>query len=89
MPRGQSATSEQRRLASVRLVFFVFFIVIAFKLFDLQVLNRQLYTGLAAGQHDALAKLVPDRGSISVQDPLSQQKIYPVAVNQALNFAFA
>ncbi len=89
MPRGQPATSEVRRLAWVRLVFFVFFVVITFKLFDLQVLNYGLYAGLAAGQHDTLARLVPERGSIAVQDPLSEQKTYPVAVNQPLNFVFA
>jgi len=89
MPRGEGATYELRRLAWVRLVFFVFFAVITLKLFDLQVLNYGLYAGLAAGQHDTLAHLVPERGSILVQDPLSQQKTYPVAVNQTLNFVSA
>jgi cell division protein FtsI/penicillin-binding protein 2 len=77
-----------RRLAFIRLVFFVFFSLIVLQLFNLQVINRKLYADLASGQHNILAQLVPERGGIYVQDPLSDNKIYPVAVNKQLNFVY-
>jgi cell division protein FtsI/penicillin-binding protein 2 len=78
-----------RRLAFVRLVFFVFFILITLQLFNLQVVNHELYADLASGQHNILSQLIPERGEIYVQDPLSESKVYPVAVNKQLNFVYA
>lgn len=89
MPRNQSEVTSVRRLAFVRLVFFVFFILITLQLFNLQIINHELYADLASGQHNILSQLIPERGEIYVQDPLSEGKIYPVAVNKQLNFVYA
>ncbi len=89
MPRSQPVARSLRRLALVRLVFFVLFGVITLQLFNLQVINHGTYEALASGQHDLVAELAPSRGQIYVQDPLLQRATFPVAVNQALNFVYA
>ena len=89
MARGEQVTLPSRRLAIVRLVFFIFFSFIVLRLFQLQVLNHTFYAALASGQHDLFYKLMPKRGEVFVQDPLSKGKQSPVAINQYLNLVYA
>lgn len=89
MARGQGSTSPTRRLAFVRLVFFVFLVIITWRLFQLQVLAGSYYRGLAAGQHDLFSRLIPERGAIYVQDPLAPGGLAPAAVNQQRTLVYA
>ncbi|MEK7496675.1 MAG: penicillin-binding protein 2 [Patescibacteria group bacterium] len=74
----------QSRLALVRLAFFIFFAIIILRLFEVQVLDQSLYAALASNQHDVLAELFPVRGNILTRDSLSENGVYPVAVNRKL-----
>ena len=50
----------------------------------MQVLDQSLYAALASNQHDVLAELFPVRGNILTRDSLSENGVYPVAVNRKL-----
>ncbi len=89
MPQIVNKNLSAYRLASIRLVFLVFFIIIAVRLFELQIVDYKFYNALASGQHDILAKLLPTRGEIFTADPLSLGQRTPVAVNRYLNFIYA
>ncbi len=89
MARGQEDYLPRRRLAFVRLAFFVFFLIIAWRLFQLQVLSAGHYQRLAQGQHDLYSQLVPERGEVFIQDPLSPTKLAPAAVNRQRYLVFA
>src|SRR3989344_5214840 len=82
------ASSAVKRLAVIRLVFFIFIGVLIFRLYELQVGERAFYEALASGQHDLLADLLPERGEILVQDTLTNS-LYPVATNLTLGQVYA
>ena len=82
------ASSAVKRLAVIRLVFFIFIGVLIFRLYELQVGERAFYEALASGQHDLLADLLPERGEILVQDSLTNS-LYPVATNLTLGQVYA
>lgn len=82
MARGQPGPLPTRRLAFVRLVFFIFLLVIGWRLFQLQVLSAGHYQDLAQGQHELYSQLIPERGEVYIQDPLAQSKLAPAAVNR-------
>lgn len=86
--QSQTASSAIKRLALIRVVFFVFIGLLILRLYELQVGERSFYEALASGQHDLLSQLLPERGEILVQDPLSD-KLYPVATNVTLKQVYA
>jgi cell division protein FtsI (penicillin-binding protein 3)/stage V sporulation protein D (sporulation-specific penicillin-binding protein) len=77
-----------RRLAVVRLFFFLFIFLLIFRLYQLQISAHDLYSDLASGQHKLLAELMPERGEIFVSDPLSRDN-YPIASNITLSLVYA
>ncbi len=89
MSLSQATLQLTNRLYLVRLVFFIFLLVIVYKLGSLQILHYDFYSALASRQHDILSKLIPERGQIFVQDSTAGGKIYPVAVNRPLKLLFA
>ncbi len=89
MPRSEGTSSPAWRLAIVRLVFFVFLMFIVVRLFELQVVNYNFYSAMASGQHDILAKLVPTRGEIFVNDPLAPETHTPIVLNKYLTLVYA
>ncbi len=89
MPMSQPTLQLTGRLYIIRLVFFIFLLVIVYKLGSLQILHYDFYSALASRQHDILSKLIPERGQIFVQDSTASGKIYPVAVNRPLKLLFA
>ena len=89
MPPGRSDNKRLARVGLVRVVFFVFLLVIIGKLIQLQVIEGSFYTALASRQHDIFTKLIPERGKIFVQDGSNADKLFPVAVNQPLKLLFA
>ena len=88
MGRG-TPQPERRRLAAVRFGFGLGFTLIALRLFSVQVLSHGTYDLLAAGQHDLLAKLLPERGEMYAHDALSPTGRSPVAVNRSLHLVYA
>jgi cell division protein FtsI/penicillin-binding protein 2 len=64
---------------------------IIFKLFDLQVLNYELYYNLASGQHQVFSLLEPARGRIFIQNDQASKnnQLYPMATNKNFALLFA
>jgi len=89
MARGDLNSGVVKRLAFVRLVFFVFLTAITLRLFELQVMDYSLYAALASGQHDLWKQLIPERGEILAQDKFSPNKEVPISVNRNLNLIYA
>ena len=63
--------------------------LIIFKLFDLQVLNYELYYSLASDQHQIYNLLAPERGRIFTQNDKAGNQLYPIATNKNFYILFA
>jgi len=74
-----SAQSARFRILKIFFLFAV--LVIAWRLFVLQILAHRYYAELASGQQDVFQKIEPSRGEIFFSDSKSGQ-LYPLAVNQ-------
>src|SRR3989338_4316625 len=64
---------------------------IIYKLFNLQVLNYELYYNLASNQHQIYNLLEPERGRIFIQndDQGAANQLYPMATNKNFYLLFA
>ena len=73
-------------LSRWRLVVAIIFLLLgslAYKLFSVQIKQCDLYTALAASQHQVSSQLKPDRGKIYFTENINgQEKLYPVATNK-------
>lgn len=76
------------RLPYLRLGLVFVFVVIIVRLFVLQVLSHDFYSGLASGQRDLFSKLSPTRGDIYVRDT-GKDELYPVATNAIFYVLYA
>lgn len=92
-PRNDVGNSGDRRLKLLRVIIFLFAGIIALRLFSLQVLGRDFYSALAAGQHEIYKALFPERGKIWMQEvgaaDSSDKNLYPLATNQSLYLVYA
>lgn len=79
------------RLNLIIAIIFLLAGLIIFKLFDLQILNHELYYDLASSQHRAFSLLEPERGRIFIQDNAagSPGRLYPIATNKVFHLLFA
>lgn len=70
------------------LLVFVFLIagLIVARLFSLQIIKHGFYTALAQNQHEVLAKLIPRRGEIFIQE--KNNVWHPLAVNRDFQTVF-
>lgn len=72
------------------LVFFIglFFAIIIFRLFSLQILKHSFYKALAISQHDIFQTIDPPRGEIFMKDRYtdndSRSSLFPTAINRGL-----
>lgn len=85
---------ERMRLRDPRLVIIAVvgglaWITIIARLFTMQVLQRDWYSGLAAGQRELVAQLVPERGEIIVHDRRHPNGRFPIATNRRTYTIFA
>ncbi|TAL20524.1 penicillin-binding protein 2 [Patescibacteria group bacterium] len=62
-------------------------LVLAFRLFMLQVVSHSFYEALASNAHEIFSKLTPERGSIFLRD--QDGKLYPAAANRDTFVIFA
>lgn len=86
--RTKRSTSTDRRLEVFRYFLVVFACVIAIKLFFVQVFDYQFYKALANGQREIFRELIPERGTIYLQD-FKDKKIIPIATNEQRSFIYA
>ena len=77
------------------LVFFIgiVFVIIAFRLFSLQVLEHSTYKTLAENQHQIFQTVISTRGEIFMKDKYtdsdSRALLFPVAINKDLWMVYA
>lgn len=76
------------RLPYLRLGLVFVFVVIIVRLFALQVLSHDFYSGLASGQRDLFSKLSPTRGDIYARERYKDE-LYPVATNAIFYVLYA
>lgn len=81
-------TFQRKRIGIFFGLVFVFFAVIIFRLFDLQVLKNSYYLSLAKGQHWMTRKIPAKRGQIYARDLKSGEK-YLLATNKTLSMVYA
>lgn len=70
-------------------VIFLFAFAIAARLFNVQVLNYDLYAARAGQQHDIERELMPERGRIFVRSGDEGTALYPLAANKELALIYA
>src|SRR3990167_4943329 len=63
-------------------------VLIIGRLFQLMILQHDFYTALAAGAHEVYAKLIPERGSVLIQDSRTGEE-YPLAINRDVFVVYA
>jgi len=86
------AKQNKKKFADIRLTFFIFivlffFLLIGFKLFWLQVIQKDFYKKLASGQHQILRELIPERGEIFMQ--AKDGSLQALAQNRQLYMVYA
>lgn len=79
----------ERRLQALRAVFICGALVVAAKLFAIQVLSHGFYLALASGQHGIFEELFPERGDIYMGDRDAKNGLYPAATNENLTLVYA
>lgn len=70
------------RITFLKMLFFVLVLMVISRLFYLQVLRYDYYESQAQIQHSSLEEIVPNRGTIYVQDTKNNNALLPVAQNQ-------
>jgi len=81
---------KQGRIKFLAIFFIVFAVVIAVKLFYLQIFRGSFYEALAVGQHELYQKLFPERGSIYViENNGGKQTLFPLVTNRELHMLYA
>lgn len=86
--KSQTKDSVSNRLKILRIGLCLFAGIIAFRLFTLQVIQGGFYSALASGQHRLYEELIPERGTVYIQD-LKDGEIYPAATNVDMAFIYA
>src|SRR3990167_3741890 len=87
--RHLNRSSRLDRLTILTALIFGFAAVLLARLFTLQVMAHGFYETLAQGQHAISQKLIPERGSIFVQDRYSGDQLFPLATNREAYLAYA
>lgn len=91
MKRGFQKKKSKKidwRMRALRFLFIGFTVIIALRLFNLQIVNAGFYNQLASGQHAFYKELFASRGNIMVKDWKSEVE-YFAATNEPRAFIFA
>ncbi len=74
---------NNNRLRFVIAVIFLLTGSLVYKLYSIQIRQFDLYTAMAASQHQVYSKLQPERGKIYLREETAgQEKLYPMATNK-------
>lgn len=87
--RRSDDVQDGRRLVVLSVIFCLGMTVLAWRLFQLQVLSHGFYSAIAADQHGIIEELFPKRGAIYLTDPTSPDGRFPAAVNKTLTLIYA
>ena len=66
----------------------IFFSIITFRIFQVQVVKHNFYSALAQDQHEFFKNIFSERGEIFIKDAYSGN-VYPLAINKELNLVYA
>lgn len=66
----------------------IFFLIVFFRIFQIQIVKHNFYSALAQDQHEFFEKIFPKRGEIFIKDTYSDS-IYPLAINKEFNLVYA
>lgn len=84
--------SNNNRIAILLAVIFLFAVCIIIKLFNIQILEHELYAVKALGQHGVEKDILPMRGRIFVrtkEDGAGKSELYPLAANKEFALVYA
>jgi len=89
--QGSNDKINNSRINLIIAIIFLLAGVIIFKLISLQVLNYDLYSNLASGQHQIYNLINPVRGRIFIQNDVksADNQLYPIATNKNFALLFA
>lgn len=87
--RGREESSIDNRPKLLAAVIFLFAFAIAARLFNVQVLNYDVYAARAGQQHDIEEELMPQRGRIFVRSGKNEGTLYPLAANKEFALVYA
>jgi cell division protein FtsI/penicillin-binding protein 2 len=89
--RKRIAQVDNSRLHVVMAIIFLLSFAVIVRLYSLQVMKYDLYTAIAANQHEVSNKLAPNRGKIFIQDNIvsNEDGLYPVASNKEFALVYA
>jgi len=92
--RKKSRQESLNRITILIIVIFIFAGLIAFRLFDLQVVHFSVYKTMASDIHDFYQDLSPRRGKIFVHNHSlflenGKEQSYPIATDIELNLVYA
>jgi cell division protein FtsI/penicillin-binding protein 2 len=81
--KKEKFVASNNRLRIAGTIIFLLFIVLIYKLFSLQIINHDLYLGLAQSQHQLYNILQPTRGEIYLKETFAgQENLFKVATNR-------
>ncbi|MCK4539622.1 penicillin-binding protein 2 [Candidatus Parcubacteria bacterium] len=88
--KAKNNSDYTNRLNVVMVIIFLLAGILAYKLFNLQVIQHDLYAALAMDQHQVFNTLKPERGRIFIQDgQAGNGEYYPVATNKEYALIYA
>lgn len=74
---------NNNRLHLVVAIVFLMMGSLVYKLYSVQIHQFDMYTAMAASQHQVYSKLQPERGKIYLREVISgEEKLYPLATNK-------
>lgn len=76
------------RLTMLMWAFVVVSVLVALRLFIVQVVQHSFYEGLATNQHELVKQLLPERGEIYAKDKYSDTGLTVLATNQTLHHVY-
>ncbi|MEK7067668.1 MAG: hypothetical protein AAB956_01590, partial [Patescibacteria group bacterium] len=81
--------ARDNRLTILGAIIFLFAAGIILRLFNVQILNYDLYAARAMRQHGVAKEIVPQRGRIFVHTAEAKSDLYPLAANKEFALVYA
>lgn len=85
---ARSGSKLHKRITILRIVFFVLALLVAARLFSLQIIEGGFYRAIASGQHSIYEELVAERGDILARDWIDGKE-YKLAAVQPTGLSYA
>jgi cell division protein FtsI/penicillin-binding protein 2 len=87
--RSQKDTTQDNRTTLLVAVIFLFSLAIIARLFNVQVLDGDVYAARALQQHGVAEDITPNRGRIFVRTQAEKSDLYPLAANKEFALVYA